>query len=424
MPGTHFNKILEAFPSAEKSSNSNQYTVDCKVADTKGTVNFKFGKTIIKVPYADFIWQQPDYNVCVLGVMQDDKFPVLGDTFLRAAYAVYDWDNREIYLANNEDCGSELVAIGSGPGAVPAVEGKCGKPEPTSSVAPTTAPSSASASTPAVSTPAVSTPAVSTPAVSTSVPSSPVVNGTSTVSHPAGNSTSSRTTAPVTTASITSSAAWNQTTSSKTTITSAVTTTTVHTITSCAPTVTNCPVGQVTTEVLTSYTTFCPGDETETPAPVPTTSKYVKPPCPEVTMTIVIPQVIYCTAGMSGCKEGETITTSEPAVVTPITPVDKPTPIPGCVDCHPKATSAHTTAEIVKPTSKPAATGPAVPTAPVVPVVPTAPVGITTMATQKPSGTAPGATSPVESQPPTVTGGAAGLVVPGFAAVAAVVALL
>ena len=75
LPTAHFNKILEAFPSAEKSSNSNQYTVDCNVANTKGSVDFKFGKTVIKVPFEDFIWQQPDFDTCVLGVMEDNSKP-------------------------------------------------------------------------------------------------------------------------------------------------------------------------------------------------------------------------------------------------------------------------------------------------------------------------------------------------------------
>lgn len=41
-------------------------------------------------------------------------------------------------------------------------------------------------------------------------------------------------------------------------ITSTVTATSVYTVTSCPPTVTNCPVGHVTTEVVTAYTTYCP----------------------------------------------------------------------------------------------------------------------------------------------------------------------
>lgn len=56
---------------------------------------------------------------------------------------------------------------------------------------------------------------------------------------------------------------WNNrtTTSSAVTTTEVVTTTKVHTIISCAPTVTNCPIGKVTTEVILSTTTYCPGDE-------------------------------------------------------------------------------------------------------------------------------------------------------------------
>ncbi|CAK7566016.1 MAG: hypothetical protein SEPTF4163_003947 [Sporothrix epigloea] len=41
-------------------------------------------------------------------------------------------------------------------------------------------------------------------------------------------------------------------------ITSTILSTHTYTITSCAPTVTNCPVGHVTTEVLTLFTTWCP----------------------------------------------------------------------------------------------------------------------------------------------------------------------
>jgi len=41
-------------------------------------------------------------------------------------------------------------------------------------------------------------------------------------------------------------------------ITSTVTATSVYTVTACPSTVTNCPVGHVTTEVVTAYTTYCP----------------------------------------------------------------------------------------------------------------------------------------------------------------------
>ncbi|CAK7274865.1 hypothetical protein SEPCBS57363_006384 [Sporothrix epigloea] len=46
-------------------------------------------------------------------------------------------------------------------------------------------------------------------------------------------------------------------------ITSTILSTHTYTITSCAPTITNCPVGHVTTEVLTLFTTWCPVTATE-----------------------------------------------------------------------------------------------------------------------------------------------------------------
>lgn len=75
LPTAHFQKILAAFPSAKADpNNGGQYLVDCAVAKSvKGSVNYKFGSTVIKVPYADFIWQQPQNNLCVLGVIEDNS---------------------------------------------------------------------------------------------------------------------------------------------------------------------------------------------------------------------------------------------------------------------------------------------------------------------------------------------------------------
>lgn len=73
LPTEHFQKILAAFPSAKKDPESDQYTVDCSVVKSaKGSINYKFGKTVIKVPFADFVWQQPAYKQCVLGVVEDN----------------------------------------------------------------------------------------------------------------------------------------------------------------------------------------------------------------------------------------------------------------------------------------------------------------------------------------------------------------
>ncbi|TQV98964.1 hypothetical protein V2A60_007344 [Cordyceps javanica] len=561
LPTGPFNELLKAFPSAKKEE-SGQYIVDCNVVNAKGTLDFKFGNATISVPYSDFIWQQPSYNTCVLGAIEDNKMPVLGDTFLRAAYVVYDWDNRALHFAAADDCGSNLVAIGSGAGAVGVTEGDCGKSVPTSSST-SSVPTSTSTSTTTTSVPTLSsTTAVptsisnstvstvssassvstvsSTSAVSTTLSSSSVSTASTTSSVPTASSTSSvpstltnstistvsstsgvpsvsstssvpatLTNSTISTASstssvsnvsstssvATSSSASSMTTSSSassiatsvsdssvstgapvtsstgfptltvtstagissgtgastgglttgpvttgtsgrnaTTYTSIVKSTRTHTITSCAPTITNCPVGKVTTEVITSYTTWCPEENqpkptsTSTISTISTTSAYTKPPCPEVTLTFVIPKTYYCTKGQAGCTEGEAVVTSHPATVVPITPIATPTPIPGCVDCHPKQPS--------KPAETPAAPAGVVPVAvnpnpvetkehvpaqstPAAPAQPPTtpapkPVQPSTMVSAKPSATG----APTPGQPP-IAAGAAGLYVPGLAAIVA-----
>lgn len=44
---------------------------------------------------------------------------ILGSPLPKAEYALFDWDNQQMSLAQAADCGSQMVAIGTGPGAVP-----------------------------------------------------------------------------------------------------------------------------------------------------------------------------------------------------------------------------------------------------------------------------------------------------------------
>ena len=168
-------------------------------------------------------------NTCV-------EEPVLGDSFLRAAYVVYDQDNRNLHLAQAANCGTELVAIGKGADAVPSIAGGCG-PETSSS---TTAPGS--------TTPPSTSP---TGPKTTTTPDSQL---TSFSSYP------------------------NATT--PTTITSTITSSTIYTITSCPPTVTQCPYGQVTTVAVTLTTTYCPeSSDSYTLTGEPATSLGISAPC-------------------------------------------------------------------------------------------------------------------------------------------------
>jgi hypothetical protein len=86
LPTPLFNAILADFPSATADpSNNGIYEVPCSVVSQDGTMDFGFGNTVIHVPFHEFIWEA-DTNLCVLGVVAEDVAPVLGDSFLRAAF--------------------------------------------------------------------------------------------------------------------------------------------------------------------------------------------------------------------------------------------------------------------------------------------------------------------------------------------------
>lgn len=124
LPTEVFEAVGSVFPGAQYDSESGYFVVDCDVGS--GSVDFVFGDKIISVAFDDFIWRVPSMgDTCVLGVLADDDEPVLGDTFLRAAYVVYDQDNRNLHLAQAANCGTSLVAISTGIDAVPSVTGDC-----------------------------------------------------------------------------------------------------------------------------------------------------------------------------------------------------------------------------------------------------------------------------------------------------------
>lgn len=70
LPEPIFMALLEAFPSAMPIPGSNQYSVDCAIVDTEGSLNFQFSTKVINVPYQDFIYQQD--GACFLGAFQSD----------------------------------------------------------------------------------------------------------------------------------------------------------------------------------------------------------------------------------------------------------------------------------------------------------------------------------------------------------------
>ncbi|KAK3377348.1 aspartic peptidase domain-containing protein, partial [Lasiosphaeria ovina] len=133
LPETVFNNLLQYFPSAQATNLG--YTLDCSHADDLGSIDFSFDELTIHIPFRDFIVRVPSVftergneTYCVIGAMPAfGDILVLGDTFLRAAYAVFRQQEHMIYLAQHHDCGTNIV---SSHGKIDGLYGDCGpKPE-------------------------------------------------------------------------------------------------------------------------------------------------------------------------------------------------------------------------------------------------------------------------------------------------------
>ncbi|KAL4864874.1 hypothetical protein BDV12DRAFT_158546 [Aspergillus spectabilis] len=96
-------------------------------------VTFTFSGLTIHVPLRELVLQDAMYyegdflhvdgeESCLFGIIPTvDFFPILGDSFLRSAYVVFDLDNNEISMAQaNYDPGEDhILEIGTGDDAVP-----------------------------------------------------------------------------------------------------------------------------------------------------------------------------------------------------------------------------------------------------------------------------------------------------------------
>ncbi|KAM0427846.1 hypothetical protein ACHAPT_007305 [Fusarium lateritium] len=115
---------------AELDKDLGFYLVNCKVRDHQGGITFGFGdddgEKIITVPFREFVLTAQ--GICAVGLepIKEGEQQVLGDSFLRAAYVIYDWDNENVHIAQAANCTSEIVPIGRGTDAVPSVAGACG----------------------------------------------------------------------------------------------------------------------------------------------------------------------------------------------------------------------------------------------------------------------------------------------------------
>ncbi|UNI22933.1 hypothetical protein JDV02_008777 [Purpureocillium takamizusanense] len=88
------------------------YIVDCALAGRNGSVDFAFEGVTVRVPYRELIREvSARPPMCYLGVMPSETFALLGDTFLRSAYVVFDLDANMTYMAPYTNCGSTVRTI-------------------------------------------------------------------------------------------------------------------------------------------------------------------------------------------------------------------------------------------------------------------------------------------------------------------------
>ncbi len=117
-------------------SNGSAY-VDCSLASSLFTVEYKFTGITISVPMSQLILPQNlSPTQCLFGIQSSTiGIYILGDSFLSSAYVVYDLDNEKVHLAQAviNTTSENVIEIGSGPDAVPSVTGVHINPSTTTS---------------------------------------------------------------------------------------------------------------------------------------------------------------------------------------------------------------------------------------------------------------------------------------------------
>jgi len=112
LPSAMVTQIASNFPATYNQEAGLYLLPDCSLENYNGTINFQFSNLNIVVPLSEFVVPATDdlgnpltYQngnpACIISVLANDvdSFAVLGDTFLRSAYVVYDLDNQQIAMA-------------------------------------------------------------------------------------------------------------------------------------------------------------------------------------------------------------------------------------------------------------------------------------------------------------------------------------
>jgi hypothetical protein len=124
LPDNVVTSLYSAFGAQYDQSQGTAF-VDCSLADQQGSLDFTFSGVTISVQLDELVIVagfQRGQPVCILGIgPAGDSVCVLGDTFLRSAYVVYDLENNQISLAQTQFNASQtsISEIQSGNDGVP-----------------------------------------------------------------------------------------------------------------------------------------------------------------------------------------------------------------------------------------------------------------------------------------------------------------
>lgn len=127
LPTSVVSSMAEDF-NAQQDSASGLLVVDCSLQNTDGSLEFEFDGVTINVPFSQFVLSG-GANTCILGVEAVDSSSgitaLLGDTFLRSAYVVFDQTNMKISMAQYVECGTNEQSITSGSDGASGFKGEC-----------------------------------------------------------------------------------------------------------------------------------------------------------------------------------------------------------------------------------------------------------------------------------------------------------
>ncbi|TGO68733.1 hypothetical protein BOTNAR_0020g00030 [Botryotinia narcissicola] len=127
LPPSLVNAMLPYFP-GWVSKGGGLYTIPCSFRNIAGTMDFGFAGQIIRIQLAQFIWFNGATCYGPIANAAEKTDVILGDTFMRGAYVVFDQDNANVHIAQAANCGSNVVPITSGTDGVPSMTGGCPSP--------------------------------------------------------------------------------------------------------------------------------------------------------------------------------------------------------------------------------------------------------------------------------------------------------